>query len=166
MPIRQRPRMTSSLMKFDPFTLKIALNKKGSAQGELYLDDGETYAHEKGEIVWRRFSAETSGKAIRISTEDLAAIKPSEAVDGVALKNVNAENSFARSISGVRVERIVVLGLSGKPARVKLEGGNEFKWSYRDGVSANGKTESTASILTIKDPKVLITKDWTIVVEL
>lgn len=42
-PTRERRRRSSPLMKLDPFTLRIALDKKGSAQGELYLDDGETF---------------------------------------------------------------------------------------------------------------------------
>ena len=166
MPIRQRPRMASTLMKFDPFTLKVALNKKGSAKGELYLDDGETYSHRQGQIVWRGFSAETKSRVLRLSSEDLAVSNLSEAVDGVGLKNINPANEFANSISVVRVERVVILGLSSKPISVKLEGGNELRWDFNDGVSASGKTEGISSVLTIKDPKLLVTKDWTVVVQL
>lgn len=32
-------------MKKDPYTLTIAVNKLGNADGELYIDDGETYIY-------------------------------------------------------------------------------------------------------------------------
>ncbi|KIL58466.1 hypothetical protein M378DRAFT_181258 [Amanita muscaria Koide BX008] len=38
-PTQERPRRASSSMKLDPFTLRVALDKKGNARGELYLDD-------------------------------------------------------------------------------------------------------------------------------
>src|SRR3954453_8534082 len=59
LPTRERPRRSSPLMRHDPFTLRIALDKNGKARGELYLDDGETFAHWDGEIVWREFTAST-----------------------------------------------------------------------------------------------------------
>jgi len=158
--------MASTLMKFDPFTLKVALDKKGSALGELYLDDGETYSHEKGQLIWRRFSAQTASKVIRLTSEDLATIKPSDAVDGASLKNIDPANPFATSISVVRVERVVIMGLSSEPTSVKLEGGKELRWDYVSGVSAGEKKEGTSSVLTIKDPKVLITNDWSIIIQL
>ncbi|KAF7979019.1 hypothetical protein HWV62_43993 [Athelia sp. TMB] len=162
-PTRERHRRSSTLMKADPFTLRIALDKKGSARGELYLDDGETFAHEQGQIVWREFVAEQPKKSLRISSRDLAQAKPHEAVDGVALTSVNPSNPFAKSIENVRVEKIVVLGLGAKPKSVKVEGGAELEFVYTAGVPSSGKKEGTASVLVIKDPGVAISKDWAIV---
>ncbi|KAJ7821563.1 hypothetical protein B0H14DRAFT_2831170 [Mycena olivaceomarginata] len=51
-------------MKLDPFTLRVALSKAGSARGELHLDDGVTHSHEKGQFVWREFAAQTTKKTI------------------------------------------------------------------------------------------------------
>ncbi|KAI0706628.1 hypothetical protein C8Q76DRAFT_819052 [Earliella scabrosa] len=66
---RERPRRSSPLMKYDPFTLRVALNNEGAARGELYLDDGETYAHQEGKFVWREFAAEKArSKGVRISS--------------------------------------------------------------------------------------------------
>lgn len=56
-PTRERPRRSSPLMKKDPFTLRIALDKSSNARGELYIDDGVSYNHEQGQIVWREFKA-------------------------------------------------------------------------------------------------------------
>ncbi|KAJ6631405.1 glycoside hydrolase family 31 protein [Mycena sp. CBHHK59/15] len=165
-PTRERPRRSSPLMKLDPFTLRVALSKAGDAVGELYLDDGVSYSHQKGQFVWRGFSAQKAGKTLRLTTMDLAAQKPAEAVDGVALKSYNPRNGYAETIADVRVEKIVVVGLGGKPSSVKVEGGKDLVWEYTAGVAANGKNEGAASVLTIKDPKVAVVKDWAIVIQL
>ncbi|KAI0667109.1 alpha-glucosidase [Trametes maxima] len=164
-PSRERPRRSSPLMKHDPFTLRVALGKDGSARGELYLDDGETYSHHDGNFVWREFAAAKKGKGVRLSSKNLAAQKPAEAVDSVALASYSNDNNFAKSIAGVRVEKIVLLGLSAKPSSVSVEGGKELQFTFTPGVAASDKTEGTASVLVIKDPKLSITGDWEIVVQ-
>lgn len=156
-------------MKLDPFTLRIALDKTSSAHGELYLDDGETFSHQQGQIVWREFVAEKpnkKAKTLRISSHDLAKAKPGDAVDGVALKSVSPSNAFAKSIESVRVEKVVVMGLSSKPKSVKVEDGEELEFAYDAGVAADSKKEGEASILTIKDPGVAISKDWAFVIDI
>jgi mannosyl-oligosaccharide alpha-1,3-glucosidase len=158
--------MASPLMKLDPFTLRVALDKKGHAKGELYLDDGETYSHRDGQIVWREFVANTKSKSIRLSSQDLTALKPSQAVDGITLTNFDPANDYAKSIATVRVERVVVVGLGSKPVKVHVEGGRELQWEYTPGVSADERSGGDAGVLTVKDPKVLITKDWAIVIQI
>jgi alpha 1,3-glucosidase len=156
-------------MKLDPFTLRVALDKKGSARGELYLDDGETFSHRNGQIVWREFIADKpdkKAKTLRISSHDLGNKKPSEAVDGVTLKSFGSSNQFAEILESVRVERVVILGLSSKPKSVNVEGGQELEFEYNAGVAAGGKKEGEASTLTIKNPDVAISKDWAIVIEI
>lgn len=156
-------------MKHDPFTLRVALSKAGSARGELYLDDGETYSHQEGQFIWREFIAEKQAKKtknLKLSSKDLGSEKPGEAVDGVALTNFNPTNEFAKSIAEVRIEKIVVVGLAGKPSSVKVVGGRELIWEYAPGIAAGEKKEGVASILMIKDPKVLVVKDWSIDIKL
>ena len=137
---RERPRRSAPLMAYDPFTLRVALAKDGyTASGELYLDNGETYDYENGDYVWRRFVAEKSGKkGLRIK---------SERAGGEA-------KAFEESLRDkeVRVERVVVLGFGKKPKAVKI-GDKDATWEYEDGM------------LSIKDPKVLVVDDWSIVVE-
>ncbi|KAF8161398.1 alpha-glucosidase [Crassisporium funariophilum] len=167
-PTRERPRRSSPLMKRDPFTLRVALSKAGAARGELYLDDGESYDHLQGHFIWREFIAEKlakKSKGLRLSSRDLGAAKPNEAVDGVALKSYNPANEFAKAIADVRVEKVVIVGLSAKPSSVKVEGGEELVWEYTPGVSSSEKKEGTASLLTIKDPRVRIANDWSIVIQ-
>ncbi|KAG6873139.1 hypothetical protein C0995_002513 [Termitomyces sp. Mi166 len=165
---RERPRRSSASMNRDPFTLRVALSKTGTAHGELYLDDGVTYAHQEGNFVWRGFVAEKAPKksrAIRVASKDLGAARPNEAVDGVALRTFNPANEYAKSIADVRVEKVVVVGLSEKPKNVKVENGVELAWDYTPGVTAADKKEGVAGVLSIKDPKVLITQDWAIIIE-
>ena len=150
-------------MKKDPFTLRIALDKASNARGELYLDDGVSYDHEKGQIVWREFKAAKAGKGIKISSQDLAKAKPADAVDGVALTSYNSANDFAKTIAHVRVEKVVVLGLEKKPSSVKV-GGENVEFEFVAGEAASSKKEGTASVLIIKDPKVTIVSDWEIIV--
>lgn len=156
-------------MKRDPFTLRVALDKSGSARGELYLDDGVSYDHTKGDFVWREFVAEAKKgkKGLRLSSVDLGKAKPEEAVDGVSLTTYNPQNSFAESVlKDVRVEKVVVVGLGAKPASVKIEGSKEeLVWEYTSGVPAGEKKGGKASVLVIKDPKVLVRKDWAIVIQ-
>jgi alpha 1,3-glucosidase len=70
-PTHECPRQLSPLMTLNPFTLHVMLSKAGSACGELYLDDGVTYSHEKGQLVWHEFTVQTVKKTVQITTKDL-----------------------------------------------------------------------------------------------
>ncbi|EIW80508.1 glycoside hydrolase family 31 protein [Coniophora puteana RWD-64-598 SS2] len=171
-PTRERFRRSSPLMKADPFTLRVALGADGAAQGRLYLDDGETYAHERGELVWRGFSASMDkkgkGRTLRIASEDLASRDPRGAVERGALGAYEARNAFAGAVEPVRVEKLVVLGLGARPTSVRVEGadGGELEWEYVAGVGADGKKEGKAGVLTVKDPAVSVARDWAVVVKM
>lgn len=161
-PTRERPRRSSPLMKHDPFTLRVALDVDGSAQGELYLDDGEGFGYQRGELVWRRFHASTSHRVngkkgeITIQSNDFAAAVPD------VVPSYVPTNAFARGIeeAGVRVERMVVVGVDERPVSVVLEGEGQTKaleWTYEAG------TTERAAVVVVKDPGVGITKDWAVV---
>ncbi|KZT41930.1 alpha-glucosidase [Sistotremastrum suecicum HHB10207 ss-3] len=164
---KERPRRSSPLMKNDPFTLTIALSNTGYAEGELYLDAGDDFSYQSGEIVWRRFTAEVfkSAKALSIRNADMVPGHQNDAVDGVSLTNYDRENAFARSIKDVRVERIALLGLPWKPKGVKSQAGVELDWTYAAGVASTGTKEGTASVLVIKNPPVTITGTWAITIQ-
>ena len=48
-PRQMRLRRASSLMGSDPYTLIVAPNASGAAEGTLYLDPGDGYGYRKGE---------------------------------------------------------------------------------------------------------------------
>ncbi|KAI9511435.1 alpha-glucosidase [Russula earlei] len=168
-PTRERPRRASSLMHRDPFTLRIALDRSLTARGEIYLDDGVTYAHKEGHLTWRGLAVDkiSRGAELRLSNSDLAATSPQSAVEGTALGEFRPENPFQTGIARVRVERVVVLGLSGKPKRVAVEGGRELEWEYVPGAGATAGRRGegdgvVASVLTIKDPGLGVATNWAI----
>lgn len=155
-------------MKFDPFTLHVALDKTDRARGELYLDDGETYEHQKGDFIWREFTAyhhDKKSKSLRLTSKDLASTAEKKAVHGGEFTVYDPANAFAQSMKRVRVEKVVILGLNQKPSIVKTNGGDVLQWVYEAGVAAGSGKEGVASILTIKNPGVLIADDWTIVID-
>ncbi|KZV89419.1 glycoside hydrolase family 31 protein, partial [Exidia glandulosa HHB12029] len=161
-PTRERPRRASPLMKRDPFTLTVALDRDGAATGELYLDDGESYDFRSGALVWRAFEF-AKGK---LSSKDLVALNPGKAADGVELAVYDPkQNAYAESIKDVRVEKVVILGLSAKPKSVTAPGVGALEFQWVEGSAAKGKKEGAASKLIIKDPKVRIVEDWSINIE-
>jgi len=166
-PTRDRPRRASSLMRRDPFTLRVALDESLTAHGEIYLDDGVTYAHKEGHLAWRGLSVESvakGGAELRLSNVDLAAATPRSAVEGGAIATFDQQNPFQRGIESVRVERVIVLGLPGPPKRVAVEGegGRDLEWENAPGVAAGAKKDGVASVLTIKDPHLGVASDWAI----
>jgi len=216
-PTRQRPRRSSPLMKNDPFTLTVAMSSSSSttggndeikAFGELYMDDGETYAHTRGELIWRGFTlSRTQGKSKKRSTPKVFTLKSRDLVRPALAKGepivettnsfttpttttlkVGAsvydaeDNAFAKSMADVvHVERIVILGIEGRPSSVRV-GDQELEFTYFEGVSAGkartktrtktkgsegqGEGEWVASKLVIKKPQVSIVKDWDVVIAL
>ncbi|KAI0087105.1 alpha-glucosidase [Irpex rosettiformis] len=162
---KERPRRSSPLMKFDPYTLRVALDQDQSAQGELYVDDGVTFSHEKGQFVWRSLKAQKQGETIKLSSHDLASTNLAVAVDGAALTKYNPSNNFAKTIESVRIEEIVILGLASKPSRV-IAGKEQLEWDFYPGVAASAKEDGAPSQLFIKNPVSSISQDWEISIDL
>lgn len=158
LPIRTRARRASTLMWRDPFTLVIALGRQGEAEGELYLDDGESFGYQRGEYVWRGFKTVSDGGRTVVSSFGKVE------ANGTSLAQYSATgNEWARKIDDVRVEQIVVLGLQKKPTKVSVDGeAGELAWNWESGKAANGKSEGTASRLTIKNPGVRIVREWNV----
>lgn len=52
---QERRRRSTRSMADDPYTLVVALDKEGCAEGELFLDDGKSYKFESGQYVLRGF---------------------------------------------------------------------------------------------------------------
>ncbi|KAK2464434.1 hypothetical protein APHAL10511_003582 [Amanita phalloides] len=182
-PTRERPRKASSFMKYDPFTLRVALDKDGKARGELYLDDGVSYNYQQGEFVWREFVAEQqpkkqkNGPLLKVSNRDLGSANLSESVQNIAVSQYDPENAYAKDMADVHVEKIVIVGLSKKPTSVKVEEtGTVLVWQFVSGMGSNEQAKrgvvsiltlgkgkkDVASVLTIQEPKLPVAKEWTI----
>ncbi|KAK7208183.1 putative alpha glucosidase II, alpha subunit [Myxozyma melibiosi] len=145
---RDRYRRSSSLMSHDPLTLVIHLDKDGSAAGVLYMDDGETTAFSRGAYLYRFFMFSAEDNILRSRNM----LPPNQ-----------ISKSYDKTIDAVRIERIVVVGFD--TAQLKKSGVVE---SFQDRKSWPTEIEVTeaaggkASVVVVRDPKVLVTGDWSI----
>ena len=82
-------------MKWDPYTLVVILNEDGKAEGELYVDDGESFDYKSGAHIHRRFDFSEG------------------ALTSSALPNVQVgskvSKEYLKKMKDVRIERVVVV---------------------------------------------------------
>lgn len=131
-PRKERIRRTSSLMEGDPFTLLIALDENAQAKGFLYVDDGKSYRHEKGDYHYVDFSF--AGSVLTSSA--------------LNVKSWGTKRESAASEYGGRVERLILIGYPG--SLTKIEAKSDLgEWDLSFTVKAAGH-------VVVKDPKVLI----------
>ncbi|KAL3163000.1 hypothetical protein ABBQ32_009432 [Trebouxia sp. C0010 RCD-2024] len=146
-PRKERARRSTAQMHKDPFTLWIALDSSGSAQGDLYVDDGHSFAYQRGSYTHRIFSFE-----------------------GDVLTNTAAESSAAvvtmkagkLSVANT-IERIVIVGLKGKPS--------DWKAVYRGAAGQHmdvetGPLKRTPGMpdvaFVIRKPDLPVDQDWSL----
>ncbi|KAI9824990.1 MAG: hypothetical protein M1819_000788 [Sarea resinae] len=166
-PRRDRPRRSSGLMRWDPFTLVVALDKEGNAEGTLYLDDGETFDFQQGAFIHRRFSFSTTSSSSSVLTSD----------DLAASAKGPKTAAYLKSMSGVRVEKIVIVGAPASWATksdVSIEeenvkgskGGHQSRkasLAYRGGGGTGaGEDKDKAGWAVVRDPGVPIGGAWKI----
>lgn len=130
---KERVRRSSSCMENDPYTLYVALNSQGFAEGELYIDDFHTFNYQKSkQFIHRRLSFSNNSLTSR---------------------NLSPDAQFSTESW---IERIVVIGGS-RPSSVSLinadgvESALEFEFS------------SDPAVLTVRKPSVSAATDWTVV---
>lgn len=149
-PRKDRPRRSSALMKYDPYTLVVVLDKNGTAEGSLYVDDGETFDYQHGAFIHRGFKFARSV----LSSEALSSSKDNKVKKG-----------FLNKMQNVGVEKIIVVGapeswklkthVSIVPSsRATEETHADFKWFEGDA----GK----AAYAVVKKPPVTIADSWRI----
>ena len=132
---KDRYRRSSKLMKYDPYTLVVALDEEGSAKGSLYIDDGETFDYKKDDdFVYVDF-----------------AIKDNKLQSSV---NVGKQTPFTELLDKVKVEKIIIVGKDisfSSSAKVSQNGEN---WEAETiGINNNA--------FIIRNPAVAINKSWT-----
>jgi alpha 1,3-glucosidase len=140
-PRKDRPRRSSGLMKWDPYTLVIAISKTGSATGELYVDDGETFDYERGAYIHRAFDFSNGV----LESKDLGS-------------KGKLTDKYLKTMKNVSVEKVVIVGAPASWAdktSVKV-GKDEATIEYH--AAAGNK----AAWAVVKAPKVAIGEDWKI----
>ncbi|KAI7207510.1 putative alpha glucosidase II, alpha subunit, partial [Hortaea werneckii] len=152
-PRRDRPRRSSGLMRYDPFTLVIVLGHSGDAEGVLYLDDGESFDFQEGAYIHRRFVY--SGSTSSLMSEDLATTPGTKTKD------------YLNTMENVRVEKIIIVG-----APASWKGKTEVEVNEEQARQSSGtrmvpmewheKVEGKASWAVVRDPGVQIGSGWKI----
>ena len=138
-PRKDRPRRSSGLMKWDPYTLVIVLGKSGEAKGELYFDDGETFDYQQGAYVHKKFDFK----------------------DGVlSSKNIGSKgkltDKYLKSVKSVGVEKVIVVG-----APKAWEGKSTVKvGSGQAGLEYHAAEGNRVAWAVVRAPKVAIGDDW------
>ncbi|XP_033927555.1 neutral alpha-glucosidase AB isoform X2 [Melopsittacus undulatus] len=132
-PRQERVRRSTECMQGDPFTLYVALSPQGTAEGDLFLDDGKSFDYEtKARFLHRQFTF--AGNTLTASSAD-----PKGSYD-----------------TPVWLERVVILGAE-KPDAVILQpaNGSEMRLDFQH--------EAEPPVLTIRKPGVRMGDDWAIV---
>lgn len=140
-PRKDRPRRSSGLMKWDPYTLVIALSKAGTATGEIYVDDGETFDYKTGAYIHRSF---TFADGV-LGSKDIGT-------------KGKATDKYLKTMKSVIIERVIIVGAPKEwAAKTSVKSGKDearFEYHAADG----GK----AAWAVVKAPKVKIGEDWKI----
>jgi len=154
-PRRDRPRRSSGLMKFDPFTLVIVLGHAGDADGTLYLDDGESFDYNEGAYLHRKFTYRSATAAL--TSEDLAV--PSKKT-----------KEYLKSMELVRLEKIIVVGAPEAWKSLKEVGITEEESGSQSAAGAgrtaplefHDREDGRAAWAVVRDPAVRIGAGWKI----
>ena len=172
-PRRDLIRRSAVLMWRDPVTLVVAVDETGErASGTLYLDDGDSYSFERGELVWRAFELSRADAGLVLRSVDLAATAATSSNDAVsastAVASYRPRNAWAEKIADVPISGLIVRGLGSRPSCVRVAGsaqGLPFAWT--DGLGADaaqkkGGVGVKASDLVIEHIGVRVVDDWSL----
>ncbi|EER41163.1 glucosidase II alpha subunit [Histoplasma capsulatum H143] len=146
-PRKDRPRRSSQLMKWDPYTLLVVLDKNEQAEGTLYIDDGETFDYQDGASIHRRFTfSESSLSSTDIGTQGTKTAQ------------------YLKAMAGVRVEKIIIVGApdawASKPNVLVF--GEGSKTGSQASLQWHAKQEGKAAHAVVKNPGVSIGNLWRI----
>ena len=130
-PKKERPRRSSVLMRNDPYTLVIALDKQGEAEGSLYIDDKKTFEYRNGKSILMKFTFLNNGV-------------------------LTSKQLHADFLTKEWLERVVIIGLAKTPASIAINptsGGD----SARD---LKFSVDNSSGTLTIRKPGVNMAEEW------
>lgn len=148
-PRRDRPRKSSALMRWDPFTLVVVLGNDGNANGTLYIDDGESFDYEDKAYIHRQFTFNSTAQSF--VSEDLG-------VPGKKTKE------YLKTMAKVRIEKVLVVGApvawKGKSHVLILEEG--AKKGLQGELSWHAAADGKAAWAIVRGPGVPVGSGWKI----
>ncbi|XP_048585965.1 neutral alpha-glucosidase AB isoform X2 [Nematostella vectensis] len=162
-PRKNRIRRSSSLSHDDPYTLTLALDPKGEAEGDLYIDDFHSFDYKTGAFAYMKFTFKQGKLAAKNETKSQfpdVSSPPAPKDDGLlnSVWNLMRDKPAGSTPfkTKAEIERIVILGISNSPKSVVLTSSD----------TANRQLQFThdksAYTLTIKKPAVNAASEWTI----
>jgi mannosyl-oligosaccharide alpha-1,3-glucosidase len=148
-PRKDRPRRSSGLMRWDPYTLVVVLDNGGNAEGTLYVDDGESFDYQQGAYIHRSFSFDASTQAMTSADIGTSGKKTKE---------------YLKTMAKVRIEKIIVVAAPSAWAEKqdvlvvepREREGRRVPLTWYQGQS--GK----AAWAVVRDPGLSVGSDWTI----
>ncbi|KAI9726027.1 MAG: hypothetical protein M1828_002035 [Chrysothrix sp. TS-e1954] len=160
-PRKDRPRRSSTLMKWDPYTLVMVLDGNdpaGPADGELYVDDGETYDYRTGASIHRRFGFEDG----ILSSTPFASSSPSSQNATEKRKPSREESTYLASMRSVSVEKIIIVGAPGSwkdKSQVTVRVGAETRMAD---LQFHDRSRENAAWALVRKPDVPIGVEWSV----
>ena len=146
-PRKERARRSTAQMTKDPFTLWVAVNSSGNAEGDLYIDDGRSFGYQRGSYLHRQFTF-SKGYLTNTAADDSASV--------VQLKagKLSVPNT---------IERIVFLGLkesrSGWKALYKGAAGQHL--DVEVGPLRRVASQSNTAVV-IRKPDLSVDQNWSL----
>ncbi|KAH8177168.1 glycosyl hydrolases family 31 domain-containing protein [Sarocladium implicatum] len=146
-PRRDIPRRSSAMMRFDDYTLVVTVSKDGTAEGELYVDDGDSFDYEKGQYIHRKFSLTSTS----LSSSD------AESRDGKSLR----PGTWLKAMHEVHVDKIVIVGApsSWNKEEVQITSGGKT-WGVT--VQYHAAEKDRAAFAVVGRVGARIGEDWSI----
>lgn len=148
--LKERARRSSAAMADDPLTLIIALDASGAAAGDLYLDDGRSYAFQRGQYAYRTYTFADGTFSSAAGT-----------IPGAGNFPV-ADKAYT---NGAVIDRVVVLGLPDGPQGWGVQIGSGAG-AGRQLEAAPGplflKPGLPETALVIRKPQLKATEDWSL----
>ena len=148
---RDVPRRSSALMRWDDYTLVVAVSKDGKqvSEGDLYVDDGDSFEFEQGQFIHKRFV---------FDGQSVAAVDYYEGQSNG--KGAKEEGEWMKRMRDVGVDKIVVVGAPAgwkdkKSVTIESEG---RKWEGKVEFTPAGK--GRAAFAVVRKVGVRIGADW------
>ena len=135
---KERPRRSTMAMVHDPVTLVVAVDAEGHAEGELYIDDGHSFAFRRSQYLHRRFT---------FANNELISTTLNKSTREVAYK------------ADITIEKIILLGIPDKFDVHDKVSQKRIETSWGPLRLESGLPKKA---LVLKKPDVSIDEDWTL----
>ena len=146
-PRRDIPRRSVAMMRFDDYTLVVSVSKDGQAQGELYVDDGDSFDNEQGQYIYRRFTHNKDG----LSSTD---------ADGRDTKSIKP-GKWMKAMQEVYIDKIVIVGAPAEWNKDEVQIQSEGKtWTVK--VQYHAAEKGRAAYATVGRVGAKVGEDWNI----